>query len=141
MDMLRGKISQRITTDENFGDDLAVFGNQGKLHRAFLNIISNAIDAMEKTGGTLGLKTEARDEEVIVRITDTGVGMTQEELKRVGDPFFTTKAPGKGTGLGWYITNSIIEELKGVWRIESEPGVGTQVEIILPKLVAQPSKK
>ena len=77
-----------------------------------------------------------KDENTIhVCIIDNGVGVSEENLKKVFDPFFTTKPPGKGTGLGLSLSYGIIKDLGGEIKIESQVGLATTVEIILPVLV------
>jgi signal transduction histidine kinase len=105
--------------------------NEGKMHQAIMNILSNSIDAMEGKG-TLSIETELFKEFLKVRITDTGCGISNENLMKISDPFFTTKDPDKGTGLGLSITQNIIKEHKGFIDFESELGKGTSVIIMLP---------
>jgi signal transduction histidine kinase/Tfp pilus assembly protein PilF len=105
--------------------------NEGKMHQAIMNILSNAIDAMEGKG-TLSIETELFKEYIQVRITDTGCGVSEENLIKIFDPFFTTKDPDKGTGLGLSIAQNIIKEHNGLIEFESELGSGTSVIIKLP---------
>ncbi|UCE35668.1 MAG: two-component sensor histidine kinase, partial [Deltaproteobacteria bacterium] len=100
------------------------------LHRAFLNIFINAIQAMEN-GGNLTIGIEAGKEDYTVAIEDTGVGIRQENLRKIFSPFFTTKE--KGSGLGLSIVKNIIEGHRGKVWIESEAGVGTKVYVVLPR--------
>ncbi|NOZ60007.1 MAG: DUF3365 domain-containing protein [Euryarchaeota archaeon] len=106
-------------------------GDSSKLLDAFINIATNAIDAM-KEGGKLTIRTYRSDGRVVVEIRDTGVGIPEEHLGKIFDPFFTTKEVGKGTGLGLYITYSIIEKHGGEIEVESEVGRGTTFRIYLP---------
>ncbi len=106
-------------------------GNEGKLHQAFLNFISNAIDASHP-GGTITITVLKEESHVIVEIKDEGAGMDEEVQKNLGNPFFTTKEPGKGTGLGIYISKDIIEAHHGRVSYESESEVGTTVRVQLP---------
>lgn len=130
-------MSSRITNEidvvkEYVDDELILNGNEGKLHQAFMNIISNSLQAMGNEG-VLTLTTGCSDSQAIIRIKDTGVGIPSELQRRLGDPFFTTKPPGKGTGLGLYITFSIITEHNGEIEIQSTPNEHTEVTIQLPK--------
>jgi signal transduction histidine kinase len=100
------------------------------LHRAFQNLVLNALDAMP-AGGTLTLRTADRDERVAIELTDTGVGLTLEESKRLFTPYFTTKQ--QGTGLGLAIVQSVISDHHGTIALSSEEGRGTTIRIELPQ--------
>ena len=102
-----------------------------RMNQVFLNLYLNAIEAMED-GGTLSVALRQREDLKNVRITvsDTGSGINKEDLVHVFDPYFTTKQ--SGTGLGLAIVHNIIEAHKGEVRVESEPGSGTTVTILLP---------
>ncbi|GAV25379.1 two-component sensor histidine kinase [Carboxydothermus islandicus] len=122
-----------IQVEKEFNVDLPVVkGDLSQLQQVLLNIIGNALDAMETTGGRLKLVTEKREKDLVIKIIDTGTGIAQEELKKVFDPFYTTKPLGKGTGLGLSICYGIIKEMKGDIQISSRLGKGTTVTIILP---------
>jgi len=108
-----------------------VMGDPVKLEQVFINILSNASEAMPGDG-TITVVTSLRGDRVQVRITDTGVGILPEHLPRVYDPFFTTKAVGIGTGLGLSISYGIIRQHHGGIHIASEVGKGTTVTIRIP---------
>jgi len=135
LEILQAKIKgAEISVSKSYPDKTTlVAGNEGKLHQAFLNFISNALDASVK-GGTLSISAELHEEQFKVRIRDTGAGMGPKTLKRLGDPFFTTKEPGKGTGLGIYISKDIIEAHKGTVSYKSKLGEGTTAFVTLPEL-------
>jgi two-component system, NtrC family, sensor kinase len=107
--------------------------DSSQLQQVFLNILNNAIDAMGKDG-TLSLRTfhQPDTRQIIIKISDTGPGMTQETIEKIFDPFFTTKEVGKGTGLGLSISYSIIEKLGGIIYVDSKVGQGTTFTIKLP---------
>ena len=113
---------------------------QDSLKQVFLNIIMNAADAMASEGGgdgdsresILTLKSFNEEGFLIIRFSDTGCGMSPDDIKRIFDPFFTTKAPGKGTGLGLSICYTIIDQAGGRIRAESEPGGGTTLILEMP---------
>ncbi len=131
--MLYNQIKHNISVNkEYFASDLVIKGNVGNLHQVFINILGNAIQAIESKG-TISIKTESEESNVIIKITDTGSGIPSENIKKITDPFFTTKDPGKGTGLGLSITYNIIKDHKGKIEFESIEGKGTTVKIILPK--------
>jgi signal transduction histidine kinase len=113
----------------------AIFADRQKLRQVFLNLLTNAADAMPQ-GGTLRLRlapaSAEGDEGVRIEFSDTGVGIAPEHLRRVTEPFFTTKEEGKGTGLGLAICRRVVEEHRGTLRITSEVGKGTTVSLLLP---------
>ena len=108
-----------------------VNGNGGKLQQVFINLLLNARDAMPG-GGKLSVDTSMSDSMVLIEIRDTGVGISQENIKRIYDPFFTTKNTGKGTGLGLAVTYGIIQDHGGRIFVESTPGKGTHFSLKLP---------
>ena len=103
-----------------------------ELQQVFLNLINNAIDAMEKTGGELKLSTRQEGDQVLVSVADTGEGIPKQILPRIFDPFFTTKPVGKGTGLGLPICFGIVEKMGGEISVNSSVGVGTTFHVRLP---------
>ncbi len=129
--ILRPSIERRgIHLEVDVTDDLpAVRGGQNDLTQLFLNLFSNARDAMPN-GGRLLARARRRDDGVDVEICDTGCGIRAEDLPRVEEPFFSTKADGNGLGLS--ICRSIVTDLGGDLRLTSEPGRGTNVRLRLP---------
>jgi two-component system, LuxR family, sensor kinase FixL len=114
----------------------SVFADRQKLRQVFLNLLTNASDAMPR-GGTLTLRCAPAmlDHErpaVRIEFVDTGAGIPAEQLPRVFDPFFTTKGEGHGTGLGLPICRRAVEEHHGTIQFLSELGTGTTVRIVLP---------
>ena len=109
-------------------------GDEDRLARALENLFRNAIDAMPH-GGVLKVSL-SRDQKspnrVQLEIADTGVGIQQDHLDHVFDPFFSTKEVGKGTGLGLSIVHSIVKEHQGTISVESRPGLGARFIIVLP---------
>jgi len=108
-----------------------IYGNAGKLQQVFVNLFLNARDAMP-AGGELKIQTSMNDSMVIVDIRDTGVGISEENIKRIFDPFFTTKRTGKGTGLGLAVSYGIIQDHGGRIFVDSAPGKGTHFRLKLP---------
>ncbi len=110
----------------------AVQGDASRLTEVFVNLLSNAADAMSK-GGRLTVRAvhHAEDGAVRVEVQDTGTGIAAEDLPRIFDPFFTTKAPGRGTGLGLSISHGIVKDHGGEIWAQSEPGVGTTIVVSL----------
>ena len=130
--MLNNQIKHRIKIVKNYSDShIIINGNVGKLHQVFLNILSNATQAIQKEG-SIEITTINEDKSITVTITDNGHGIKQEDLSKIIDPFYTTKEPGKGTGLGLAICYSIIKEHKGKLEFESEINKGTTALVTLP---------
>lgn len=108
-----------------------VYCNENQLKQVFLNIIKNAFEAMQDGGTvTIMVRYEPTEKFIHVKIKDQGIGMSEEVVKRIGEPFLTTK--DKGTGLGLMVSSRIIEEHKGTMHISSQPGEGTLIDIQLP---------
>ncbi|WP_420316163.1 YfiR/HmsC family protein [Ekhidna sp.] len=109
-------------------------GYKGELSQAFLNIIGNALDALETTQakGIIVIKTAKVKNGVKITIKDNGEGIEEEKLEKIFDPFFTTKKVGSGTGLGLSITYGIVEKHEGTIDVKSTRGKGTEFTIILP---------
>jgi two-component system, NtrC family, sensor kinase len=110
----------------------AVLGNPDELLHVFVNLITNAVHAMEHTRGTLTLETAVLHGEVNVRISDTGCGIAPNKIPDIFEPFFTTKAPGKGTGLGLYNVKTIVNKMHGVIAVDSQIEKGTTFTLIFP---------
>ncbi|ABK45929.1 periplasmic sensor signal transduction histidine kinase [Magnetococcus marinus MC-1] len=121
-----------VTVVQQWQQDMPeVCGDFVRLEQAFMNIMSNALDAMAE-GGCMEIVGERDEEGAMVRITDHGQGIAPELLSRVFDPFFTTKEVGLGTGLGLSICYNTILEHRGSIEITSEVGVGSCVTVRLP---------
>jgi signal transduction histidine kinase len=120
-----------ITVQEDFvSDPETVLVDQDLLYRAFLNILLNAIQAMPD-GGIIGFKVRHDRQKVDIEIRDSGPGLSEEELFKVFQPFYTTKE--KGSGLGLAIVKNIIEAHNGTIGMVNSDGGGTAVIITLPK--------
>ncbi len=121
-----------IKVDSRFDRSLpAVYGNLGKLQQVFINLFLNARDAMP-SGGELEIQTGMNESMIVVDISDTGAGIPEEDLKRIFDPFYTTKPIGKGTGLGLAVSYGIIQEHGGRIFVDSNVGKGTHFRLKLP---------
>ena len=103
-----------------------------EMQQVFLNLINNAIDAMEKKGGKIHISIKTESQSLVIRVADTGPGIPEANLERVFDPFFTTKPVGKGTGLGLSICYGIIAKMGGKIDVRSAIDVGTTFRIELP---------
>jgi two-component system NtrC family sensor kinase len=114
-----------------------VTASPNQLRQVILNILNNARDAMPK-GGTLTVETLSKDETIIIKVKDTGIGIPEEIRDKIFDAFFTTKHTVKGVGLGLSVCYGIIKDHGGDIRLKSKTGKGSTFIIILPK---NPSKK
>ena len=131
--MLYNKTKNRIKIEKDFTDgDIIIYGNVGKLHQVFLNLLSNAEQAIEDEG-IISVKTDIFNDYIEIFIRDTGVGISEENITKINDPFFTTKDPGYGTGLGLSISYNIIKEHKGKIELETKLNEGTTFKVTLPK--------
>jgi len=127
-------IFQNIEMKKSLAPDLPMTVlDPSQLERVFMNIIINAAEAMEGKG-VLALSTrfDAEAQEIKVTFTDTGPGISQENLKKVFSPFFTTKDAGHGVGLGLAISYGIIKDHKGNIAVDSPPGGGARFTLRLP---------
>jgi PAS domain S-box-containing protein len=116
---------------EMFDAPLVVLGDRHRLEQIVLNLVINARDAMPDAG-ILTIATERREAEVLVRVIDTGGGMSPEVVARAFEPFFTTKPTGEGTGLGLATVYGIVQQNGGTVTIDSAVGEGTTVTVVLP---------
>lgn len=123
--------TMNIKLELNLQEIKPIFGQAERLQQVFINIILNALDAMPK-GGKLRIDLYQKNQEAVISIADTGIGIKKEHLPRIFDPFFTTKGLGKGTGLGLSISYAIIKDHDGRIEVESEVGKGTTFYIYLP---------
>jgi two-component system NtrC family sensor kinase len=115
----------------------AIEADQAQLMQVFINLLDNAADAMP-AGGTITISTSLIDNQRLeVRISDTGCGISEENLGKLFTPFFTTKPVGKGTGLGLSIVYGIIKMHRGQITVSSQLGQGTTFTVILPVILSQ----
>jgi len=109
-----------------------IAASETEMHQVFLNLMNNALYAMEKPGGFIDLITYVKYGNIVIEVADTGPGIPSAVLERIFDPFFTTKPVGHGTGLGLSICYGIIMKMGGQIEVESEVGKGTTFRIQLP---------
>jgi two-component system NtrC family sensor kinase len=115
---------QDIDIRKLYQPDVVIKGNPDELLHVFVNLITNAVHAMEHHG-TLTLETSAVASTIQVRVSDTGCGIEPELQSRIFEPFFTTKPPGKGTGLGLYNIKNVIQRMNGSIGVDSHIGRGS----------------
>lgn len=136
MILVRGEMPAHVSVDIDVPADLEIHADKTKLEQAFINLVTNSIDAMRDPGRESRISISARpagDHDVEIVFRDTGAGIPGHLLDRVFDPFFTTKDVGQGTGLGLYLTHHIVEQHGGAIRVESAVGEGTCFVITLPR--------
>jgi signal transduction histidine kinase len=116
------------------GDLPTIFGNAQKLQQVMINLLLNAAQALESGEQSICVQTsKTRDDRfVVIKVADTGPGVSPQDLKKMTDPFFTTKRDQGGTGLGLSISEKIIYDHKGIMEFTSQVGQGLSVEILLP---------
>jgi signal transduction histidine kinase len=123
---------QDIEIRKSYQPDIAVKGNPDELLHVFVNLITNAVQAMDH-GGTLTLETTEVQGAARVRVSDTGCGISTDLIDKIFEPFFTTKPPGKGTGLGLYNIKNVIQHMHGTIEVESRVGRGSTFTITFPQ--------
>ncbi|MFK7951299.1 MAG: sensor histidine kinase [Ekhidna sp.] len=129
--ILNHQLKNKIALEKKFAENNHVVGNSSQLHQVFINLISNAIQAI-KNAGVISISTEIKKDMISVRIKDTGEGIHEDVRGKIFDPFFTTKEPGVGTGLGLFISYKIIKDHDGDIRVDSDIKNGTEFHVILP---------
>jgi signal transduction histidine kinase/CRP-like cAMP-binding protein len=130
--LLEHRMGDRVSVHRHYGDLPYVACYAGQLNQVFMNLLSNAMDAIEAKGGegevhvtTSVIEGEGGEPRVAVAIRDTGGGIPAEKLSRIFDPFYTTKPVGLGTGLGLSVSHGIVAKHGGEIRVESVPGQGS----------------
>ncbi len=127
------KAEQRgVRVELGLADGLPPVPGGSGLFQVFINLVSNALDAMEAGGGTLAVRSWRENGSVVVRVADTGHGMPPEVLERLFRPFFTTKPAGKGMGLGLAVCREVLDRLRGRIEVSSTPGHGTVFLVSVP---------
>jgi len=122
-----------VTINTVFQKDLPPLQvSETEVQQVFLNLINNALDAMEKKGGVIDVTTLMEGDHIAVQLADNGPGIAEANLARIFDPFFTTKPVGKGTGLGLSICYGIIKKMGGEIDVHSVMGVGTTFRVLIP---------
>lgn len=130
--LLKNKYKERITIVKNYDKKLPLIeGFEGKLSQVFLNIISNAIDAIDKHG-EINIQSYQKSKHIYISIKDNGCGMDTKVVDKIFDPFYSTKQVGEGTGLGLSISYGIIQDHQGEIIVNSALREGTEFIIKLP---------
>ena len=131
LNVVNNEIKYKATVHKDLGELPVINGYPQQLNQVFMNILVNAAQAIEKNG-EIQIKTRHRDGKVEIQISDTGCGVSEENLTKIFDPFFTTKDVGRGTGLGMNIAYNIIQKHNGTIDVESTVGKGTTFTICIP---------
>jgi signal transduction histidine kinase len=121
-----------VKVDKRLGDVPPVLCSPSQVNQVFLNLVTNAVQALEDGKGTITLTTRSEDGGVAVEVDDTGKGIPEDVLPKIFDPFFSTKEVGKGTGLGLSVSYKIVQQHGGRIDVESTPGVGTRFTVWFP---------
>jgi len=133
-----GKAEQRgVGVALDLAEGLPPVPGGASLFQVFTNLVSNAFDAMEASGGTLWVASRREGDRIVVRIRDTGCGMPPDVVARIFNPFFTTKPSGRGMGLGLAVCREIVGRLLGGIEVRSEPGEGTTFTVAVPCVEAR----
>ena len=125
------RIKNKIAVHKHYRDVPSIYCSASQINQVFLNLLTNAADAISGSGDIV-LQTWEEDDNVVISISDSGAGIPADVLPNILDPFFTTKEVGKGTGLGLSIVDQIVTKHDGEIHIESEAGEGTCVTVTLP---------
>ncbi len=134
LDLLRHHLKNGIKVERQYGDVGRVRGHAGQLHQVFMNLLTNAAQALgeRRDGGVIRIATERKDGKAVITVADDGPGIPPELLPRIFDPFFTTKDVGQGSGLGLSIVHGIVERHGGTIAVDSTVGKGTTFTVSLP---------
>jgi two-component system NtrC family sensor kinase len=125
--------SRSISLQFDPGIDLPLINaSQDHLQGVWLNLLINAIDAIDEGPGVIAIKSCQFDHSIQVTVTDNGQGIPEDRLSRIFEPFYTTKEPGRGTGLGLSVCHQIVSQHGGQIRVTSQPGEGTTFTVLLP---------
>jgi two-component system, sporulation sensor kinase B len=112
----------------------SIQGDKQKFRQAFINVIKNAVESMPN-GGYLKIGTDFSQNNITIKVKDTGVGMTKEVIERLGEPYYSTKG-SQGTGLGMMVVYSIVRAMNGTIKVQSEVGTGTIFQFGFPSFKA-----
>ena len=134
LNILHNKLKNKAEVHKEFMENMPkIEAYGGQLNQVFMNILDNAVGAIQDKGDIwIRINEDNKKEHLVIEIEDNGVGMDEETARKIFNPFFTTKPVGKGTGLGLSITYKIIKNHQGEIKVESQPNMGTKFIITLP---------
>jgi len=122
------EITVKLQTSENLNP---IWTDPHQIRQVLINLISNAIHATSEQGH-ISIQVEPTAAGISIAVSDTGTGIPKEHLEKIFEPFFSTKAPGEGTGLGLFVTREIVEKLGGTVAVMSRVGQGSQFTVLIP---------
>jgi signal transduction histidine kinase len=131
LNVLGWKVPKDVVVERDYRCDVPVMGDPGSLNQVWVNLLDNALRAVGNSG-RVTVSTERDGDMAVVAVTDTGVGIKPEDMERLFQPFFSTRAAGEGTGLGLALCRKIILRHGGTIHLKSEYGKGTRSEVRLP---------
>lgn len=145
--LIRSTVPSKVEIRQDIAASARVCADPNQLHQVIMNLCTNALQAMERSGGTLTVSLKEADvsEEqgapmgcakgryVVLDVSDTGSGMSRETMDRIFEPYFTTKESGRGTGLGLSVADGIVRDHAGAILVSSEPGAGSTFRVFLPQ--------
>jgi len=136
LELLRHLLKGHVTVTKQFGDAGRVRGHAGQINQVFMNLLTNAAQALAgRDNATITITTTGDDRSVVVKIGDNGPGIPAAVLPRIWDPFFTTKDVGEGTGLGLSIVHELVERHGGRIAVDTKLGEGTTFTVTLPRQI------
>jgi signal transduction histidine kinase len=142
LELLRHLLKQNITVDKKFGAPGRLRGHAGQINQVFMNLLTNAAQALAgRDGARITIETSGDAEDVTVQIADNGPGIPPEVLPRIWDPFFTTKDVGEGTGLGLSIVHELVHRHGGTIHADTKVGEGTTFTVKLPREIPAALRK
>src|SRR4029077_5352014 len=133
LDLLRHRL-RNVRVEKQIDPDLRLQGFPGQIDQVFMNLISNAAQAVgtRDNGGTIRIAAHKQADDVEITVADDGPGIPADNIPKIFDPFFTTKDVGEGSGLGLSIVHGIVDRHGGRITVESQVGTGTTFRIVLP---------
>ncbi len=142
LELLRHLLKQNVTVKKHYGDAGRVRGHAGQINQVFMNLLTNAAQALAgREAATITIETKGDASMVEVKIGDDGPGISPAILPRIWDPFFTTKDVGEGTGLGLSIVHELVERHGGTIEVATKVGQGTTFTVKLPRQVPSSARK
>jgi signal transduction histidine kinase len=130
--LISSQLPSNISLKCQIPRDMMLLLDRQRMHEVFLNMIMNAMQAIEPDAGSITIEAEPQGDRALISVCDTGSGVSPEHLDRIFDPFYTTKDVGNGTGLGLSVAYGIIKKHNGTITVSSTPGQGTCFSINLP---------
>ncbi len=126
-------LARSVILEMDLDPDLPqILASSDHLQSVWLNLLLNAIDSLDKSPPKIGIASRKLNNELLISISDNGKGIPPENISRIFEPFYTTKAPGRGTGLGLSVSHRIVKQHSGYFRVDSRIGEGSTFTVVLP---------